>query len=39
MAGTLKEGLGKQGYDDLKDKLGIDDESEEFLAMLKNEPR
>jgi len=39
MAGTLKEGLGKQAYNDLKDKLGIDDESEEFFTMLKNESR
>jgi hypothetical protein len=39
MAGTLKEGLGIHGYDDLKEKLGIDDESEEFLAIIRNEPR
>ena len=37
MTGTLKEGLGRQCYEDLKEKLGIDDESEEFLAMVKSE--
>jgi hypothetical protein len=33
MAGAVREFLGRSGYDDLVDKLGIEGESEEFVAL------
>jgi hypothetical protein len=37
MAGMLIEGLGKAGYEELAEKLGIEGDSKEFLvAVLKD---
>ena len=37
MVGVYKEGMGQLAYDELVEKLGIEGDSEEFIAAMKGE--
>jgi hypothetical protein len=37
MAGAIKDGLGKAAYDEAMEKLGIEEDGEEFVAAKKKD--
>ena len=36
MVGMLVEGLGKEEYNELAERLGVEEDSEEFIAAIKD---